>query len=262
MVEDIPPLLGAGARFAIAGVAMLVLPRRARAPRARLAAQPRRGGTRRPAAAGRRQRPRDRRRARRARRARRPAHRLGAAMGRPACARRSAVSASTAARSPGSPSASVGLGAAPAPRQPAGGRRGGRRAARARGRVLVGHRVVPLAAPEHAVRSAGVDRLADGRRRRSACWPARWLSGESGDLHLASASTKSLLAFAYLVVAGSLVAFTAYAWLLQNVPISKVATYAYVNPLVAVLLGVGAPERAAQRRHAWRAPRSSSPRWR
>ena len=50
-------------------------------------------------------------------------------------------------------------------------------------------------------------------------------------------STKSLLAFAYLVVAGSLVAFTAYAWLLQNVPISKVATYAYVNPLVAVLLG-------------------------
>ena len=32
-------------------------------------------------------------------------------------------------------------------------------------------------------------------------------------------------------------AFTAYAWLLQNVPISKVATYAYVNPLVAVLLG-------------------------
>jgi drug/metabolite transporter (DMT)-like permease len=33
------------------------------------------------------------------------------------------------------------------------------------------------------------------------------------------------------------VAFTAYAWLLQNVPISKVATYAYVNPLVAVLLG-------------------------
>jgi drug/metabolite transporter (DMT)-like permease len=33
------------------------------------------------------------------------------------------------------------------------------------------------------------------------------------------------------------VAFTAYAWLLQNVPLSKVATYAYVNPLVAVLLG-------------------------
>ena len=62
-------------------------------------------------------------------------------------------------------------------------------------------------------------------------------SGEAGDPHLAHASAKSLLAFAYLVVAGSWVAFTAYAWLLQNVPISKVATYAYVNPLVAVLLG-------------------------
>jgi drug/metabolite transporter (DMT)-like permease len=63
------------------------------------------------------------------------------------------------------------------------------------------------------------------------------VSGEANDLHLAHASAKSLLAFAYLVLAGSLVAFTAYAWLLQNVPISKVATYAYVNPLVAVLLG-------------------------
>jgi drug/metabolite transporter (DMT)-like permease len=63
------------------------------------------------------------------------------------------------------------------------------------------------------------------------------VAGEADDLHLAAASAKSLLAFAYLVVAGSWVAFTAYAWLLQNVPISKVATYAYVNPLVAVLLG-------------------------
>jgi drug/metabolite transporter (DMT)-like permease len=63
------------------------------------------------------------------------------------------------------------------------------------------------------------------------------VTGEAADLHLADTATKSLLAFAYLVVGGSLVAFTAYAWLLQNVPISKVATYAYVNPLVAVLLG-------------------------
>jgi drug/metabolite transporter (DMT)-like permease len=63
-------------------------------------------------------------------------------------------------------------------------------------------------------------------------------AGEPGDLHLADASAKSLLAFLYLIVAGSWVAFTAYAWLLQNVPISKVATYAYVNPVIAVLLGV------------------------
>ena len=86
-------------------------------------------------------------------------------------------------------------------------------------------------------------------------------TGEANDLHLADASAKSLLAFAYLVVAGSLVAFTAYAWLLQNVPISKVATYAYVNPLVAVLLGWALlSEQLTSAR--WPAPRSSSPRWR
>ena len=41
----------------------------------------------------------------------------------------------------------------------------------------------------------------------------------------------------YLVIFGSLVAFTAYGWLLQHAPVSLVATYAYVNPVVAVLLG-------------------------
>lgn len=51
-------------------------------------------------------------------------------------------------------------------------------------------------------------------------------------------STKSLLALAYLIVFGSLVAFTSYVWLLGNAPISLVGTYAYVNPTVAVLLGV------------------------
>ena len=43
--------------------------------------------------------------------------------------------------------------------------------------------------------------------------------------------------FAYLVVFGSWLAFTAYAWLLQNAPVSRVATYAYVNPVVAIALG-------------------------
>ena len=54
----------------------------------------------------------------------------------------------------------------------------------------------------------------------------------------------SVLALAYLVVFGSVVAFTAYSWLLGTAPVSKVATYAYVNPVVAVLLGaavVGEP---------------------
>lgn len=51
-------------------------------------------------------------------------------------------------------------------------------------------------------------------------------------------SARSAVAVAYLVVFGSLVAFTAYVWLLQHVPISQVATYAYVNPIVAVALGM------------------------
>jgi len=63
------------------------------------------------------------------------------------------------------------------------------------------------------------------------------VAGEPGDLHLADTSAKSLLALLYLIVAGSWVAYTAYAWLLQNAPLSQVATYAYVNPLVAVVLG-------------------------
>jgi drug/metabolite transporter (DMT)-like permease len=50
-------------------------------------------------------------------------------------------------------------------------------------------------------------------------------------------SGRSWLALAYLIVFGSLVAFTAYSWLLGNAPISLVGTYAYVNPAVAVLLG-------------------------
>ena len=61
--------------------------------------------------------------------------------------------------------------------------------------------------------------------------------GELGHLEPATWSSNSLLAMAYLLVFGSLVAFTAYSWLLQHAPVSLVATYAYVNPVVAVLLG-------------------------
>jgi drug/metabolite transporter (DMT)-like permease len=51
------------------------------------------------------------------------------------------------------------------------------------------------------------------------------------------ASASSWIALGYLVVFGSIVAFSAYVWLLQNAPISLVSTYAYVNPVVAVFLG-------------------------
>ena len=61
--------------------------------------------------------------------------------------------------------------------------------------------------------------------------------GEGGDVDVEAFSARSLLALAYLIVFGSWVAYTAYAWLLQNAPISKVSTYAYVNPVVAIFLG-------------------------
>jgi drug/metabolite transporter (DMT)-like permease len=61
--------------------------------------------------------------------------------------------------------------------------------------------------------------------------------GEGGDVHLSHVSTESLLALAYLVVVGSIVAFSCFHWLLHNAPTSIVSTYAYVNPVVAVLLG-------------------------
>ncbi|MFN2521114.1 MAG: EamA family transporter [Candidatus Limnocylindria bacterium] len=63
------------------------------------------------------------------------------------------------------------------------------------------------------------------------------LTGELARLDPARFAPSSLLALAYLVVFGSLVAFTSYTWLLQHAPVSTVATYAYVNPVVAVFLG-------------------------
>jgi drug/metabolite transporter (DMT)-like permease len=61
--------------------------------------------------------------------------------------------------------------------------------------------------------------------------------GEGGQVHADAFAAKSVIAWTYLVLVGSLVAFSAYAWLLKNVRISVVATYAFVNPVVAVALG-------------------------
>jgi drug/metabolite transporter (DMT)-like permease len=63
------------------------------------------------------------------------------------------------------------------------------------------------------------------------------VSGEWARLDLGAVSTKSALALLYLIVFGSIVAFTAYVWLLRATTPAKVSTYAYVNPVVAVLLG-------------------------
>ena len=63
------------------------------------------------------------------------------------------------------------------------------------------------------------------------------LSGEWGALHLDHVSAASVAAVVYLILFGSLIGFTAYAWLLQTVSPTMAATYAYVNPVVAMLLG-------------------------
>jgi drug/metabolite transporter (DMT)-like permease len=64
------------------------------------------------------------------------------------------------------------------------------------------------------------------------------VAGEYRDVSASIFALDSVLAWAYLVVMGSLVGFTAYAWLLRVAPISLVVTHQYVNPLVAIALGM------------------------
>jgi len=63
------------------------------------------------------------------------------------------------------------------------------------------------------------------------------LTGEMRRFHPGSVSILSVASFAYLVIIGAVVGYTAYIWLLRHCDPAKVATYAYVNPIVAVLLG-------------------------
>ena len=63
------------------------------------------------------------------------------------------------------------------------------------------------------------------------------IGGEAGDLHPSAVPARSWVALGYLVVFGSMLAYTAYVWLLHNARLSLVTTYTYVNPLVAVALG-------------------------
>jgi drug/metabolite transporter (DMT)-like permease len=61
--------------------------------------------------------------------------------------------------------------------------------------------------------------------------------GEAGRIDGEALQPGPIAAWAYLAVVGSVVGFSAYAWLLRNAPISQVVTHQYVNPLVAVVLG-------------------------
>ncbi|HET6817319.1 MAG TPA: EamA family transporter [Mycobacteriales bacterium] len=71
-----------------------------------------------------------------------------------------------------------------------------------------------------------------------ACLAVGFAIGEGRHLHLTQTSTSVWLALGYLIVFGSLFAYTAYVWLLHSAPLSLVTTYAFVNPLVAILLGI------------------------
>jgi drug/metabolite transporter (DMT)-like permease len=87
--------------------------------------------------------------------------------------------------------------------------------------------------PSSAMMTNAVQMLAGG----GALIVAGLAASELGRFDLAAASTRSVLSLIYLVVAGSLIGFTAYTYLLQVTTPAKASTYAYVNPVVAVLLG-------------------------
>jgi drug/metabolite transporter (DMT)-like permease len=87
--------------------------------------------------------------------------------------------------------------------------------------------------PDSPLLSTGMQMLAGG----SLLMTAGVLTGEPARFAISQVSTKSLLALAYLIVFGAIVAFTAYVWLIKEAPPVLVSTYAYVNPLVAVFLG-------------------------
>ena len=91
----------------------------------------------------------------------------------------------------------------------------------------------PPRLPRAVALNAGMPLLAGGVMLIAASWIARELQ----TFHLRDVSTASFAALGYLVVFGSIVAFSAYAWLLQVSPAWRVGTHAYVNPLIAVALG-------------------------
>jgi drug/metabolite transporter (DMT)-like permease len=90
-----------------------------------------------------------------------------------------------------------------------------------------------VALPAHPLVSVGWQMLLGG----VLCTGAGLIAGETGDVEPAAFSLRSVAALLYLIAIGSWGGYSAYAWLLQNAPLSKVATYAYVNPVVAIFLG-------------------------
>jgi len=89
------------------------------------------------------------------------------------------------------------------------------------------------AAPRSAIQTAGMQMVSGGL----VLLVASALFGEWSSFYFSHVSAVSIYGLFYLVLFGSIIGFTAYSWLLRNAPPPMVATYAYVNPIVAVLLG-------------------------
>ena len=87
--------------------------------------------------------------------------------------------------------------------------------------------------PSSAALASGMELIAGG----AALLVLAAAAGEFGSLHLGQVSARSWLALGYLTVFGSIVAFSAYGIAVRSLPTATVATYAYVNPVIAVLLG-------------------------
>ncbi|MGI8468678.1 MAG: EamA family transporter [Pyrinomonadaceae bacterium] len=88
-------------------------------------------------------------------------------------------------------------------------------------------------APKSALLTAGMQMLSGG----FLLLLVGTLTGEWTQFNIAEVSSNSWIALAYLTVFGSIIGFTAYSWLLKNVEPSIASTYAYVNPVIAVILG-------------------------
>ncbi|KAF0108600.1 MAG: hypothetical protein FD146_486 [Anaerolineaceae bacterium] len=87
--------------------------------------------------------------------------------------------------------------------------------------------------PASSLMGTGMEMLCGG----IGLYLAGTLAGEWQAVHFSAITPQSWIALAYLVVFGSMMGFVAYTWLLHHAPVSLVATYAYVNPVVAILLG-------------------------
>ena len=90
------------------------------------------------------------------------------------------------------------------------------------------------ATPKETLLATAMEAIAGG----AVLWIVGLAGGEGASLHLSAITARSAAALGYLIVFGSILGFSAYVWLLTVSTPDRVSTYAFVNPIVAVALGV------------------------